>query len=294
MFFSILFYIRYIYIVKDKIIVDSDNLFNTTIYENDTDFSGYLNLSTVKTIAFYSPILQSINKKDNSNSTNNTVINEWEFVKSAKSLYKGHHQPRKPLKKKFYLGYYDTTDVQTIKKQIKLAKNHGIYGFGIYFYWFNGKILFQKTLNIFLENEKINFPFFLIWKNENYEIKANVSVDGITVEQEYKEDYPEKLINSIKRFMISEKYIKINDKPVFAIYNPLDLNDLKDIIQRLREHAREIEIGEIYILAALTKPKNDDIYLFDAAYEFPPKHFFRYKLMQKRDFYYYSGLIYRR
>ena len=30
----------------------------------------------------------------------------------------------------------------------KLAKNHGIYGFGIFYYWYSGKKVFEKPLDI--------------------------------------------------------------------------------------------------------------------------------------------------
>lgn len=287
LFFTILFYIRYIHSIQEKNKVDADNKFTSIIYEKNIDFSPYSNKAEVKAIAFYSPIFQSMD-------TNNGSFNEWNNIKKIKPLYKGHHQPRVPETDEIDLGYYDSSDPEVIKKQIKLAKSHGIYGFGIYYYWFSGQKLFQKTINLFLENNEINFPFFLIWKNENLEIKTNNTNEGIFFEQEYKENDPENLIKDIKQFLLSPKYIKINGKPVLGIYNPFDFNDTKTILKTFRDKAKEMEVGEIYLIAALIKPKTNDINYFDAAYEIPPKHFFRYKLMQYKEFFYYSGLIYRR
>ena len=51
-----------------------------------------------------------------------------------------------------YLGYYDLSDLKTIEKQINLAKSHGIYGFGIYYYWFSGKQLLEKPINLFINS----------------------------------------------------------------------------------------------------------------------------------------------
>ena len=285
--FLILFYIRYIHSIKAKIEVDADNIFNTTTYENNTDFTKYLNFMKVKTIALYHPIFQIVNSESN-------YINEWENIKSAEPLYTGHHQPRIPDTNEFDLGYYDTSDPKVIKKQVKLAKSHGIYGFGIYYYWFSGKILFQKAINIFLENQDIDFPFFLIWKNENLEIKGNKFTEGITIEQEYKENDYENFIIDIKKYLVSKKYIKIQGKPLVGIFNPFDFYNTKNILRRMRDKAKEIQIGEIFLLATLIKPQTNDIYFYDAAYEMPPKHFFKYKLMQYRNYFYYSGLIYRR
>ena len=31
-------------------------------------------------------------------------------------------------------------------KQVELAKSHGIYGFGVYYYWFSGKRLISNYI----------------------------------------------------------------------------------------------------------------------------------------------------
>ena len=53
------------------------------------------------------------------------------------------------------------TNLEVIKKRIELAKSHGIYGFGIYYYWFSGKRLLEKPLDLFLNNKDIDFKFLL-------------------------------------------------------------------------------------------------------------------------------------
>ena len=47
--------------------------------------------------------------------------------------------------------------MSTIKKQIQLAKSHGIYGFAI-IYSIMSEL--EEQLDIFLNNNEINFPFF--------------------------------------------------------------------------------------------------------------------------------------
>ena len=55
---------------------------------------------------------------------------------------KGYNQPRNPNEKR-YLGFYYLSDLNIIKKQVDLAKSHGIYGFAIYYYLFSGKVFMR-------------------------------------------------------------------------------------------------------------------------------------------------------
>ena len=48
---------------------------------------------------------------------------------------------------------FDFSKIEYIKMSVKLAKNHGIYGFAIIYYWFSGKILYDEPINIFLKNK---------------------------------------------------------------------------------------------------------------------------------------------
>ena len=59
------------------------------------------------------------------------------------------------MKTSFWNNYFE---YKFILKQIKLAKTHGIYGFGIYIYWFSGNIFFDK--------------YILCGKNKNVEYDA--------------------------------------------------------------------------------------------------------------------------
>lgn len=58
---------------------------------------------------------------------------DWVTVKNAKPLFKGHIQPKVPLDD----NYYDLSKPESVEWQAKLAHDHGIYGFGVYHYWFN-------------------------------------------------------------------------------------------------------------------------------------------------------------
>ena len=268
--------------------INIDNKFYS--FENNIDFSNYS--SDIKVIAFYSPKFYTISERDNLFGQN---LSDWDYVNKAKSLLAGHYQPRKPGDEINYLGYYDNSDIQIITKQIKLAKSHGIYGFGIYYYWFSGKIIYEKPLDIYIKNKNIDFPFFLIWKNINCKNLINNINKNIKEEKICKSDNPEQFIYDIKKYILDTRYIRINGKPVIGIYEPLNINNLNLTLRIWREKAKEFSIGDIYILINLNNYDVNNLEntkLFDAAYEFPPKNgLYKFKV-QNTISHIYTGLIY--
>ena len=161
-----------------------------------------------------------------------------------------------------------------MKKQIELAKSHGIYGFGIYYYWFSGKTLLEKPLLILLKNKDIDFNFLLIWANENWTKKWDGKDKDILIKQEYRKDDPENFIKDIKKYLIDRRYIKINQKPIIGIYEPNKIPKLKETILIWRNKTKELKIGEIYIIVTLNQYSIEEFQkmgLFDAAYQFSPR-----------------------
>ena len=259
--------------------LEIDNKINISYYENDIDFSKYS--TNIKAIALYMPDFYQI-KSNN--------FNSLDFLKKVKPIYKDHHQPRIPGDEN-YLKYYDLSNHKVIQKQINLAKRHGIYGFAIYFYWFSGKTIFDKPLNIIYKNN-IEFHYLLIWKNENIYNWNN----ELLLEEKYEENDPVLFIKDIKKYLIDKKYIKIDGKPIIGIYNPISFPKLQ--ILTWREKAREFGIGEIFVISTSNnylKPELNGQKLFDAAYESPPNDLIENNFLRNKDnyFFHYTGLIYK-
>lgn len=132
-------------------------------------------------------------------------------------------------------------------KQVELAKAYGIYGFGIYYYWFFGKRLLEKPLDLFLNNKEIEFKFLLIWANEDWTRRWNGYEGKILIEQQYKESDPYDFIKGIKKYIIDKRYIKINDRPILGLYEPKKISNLSTTISIWRKEAKNLRIGELYI-----------------------------------------------
>lgn len=134
----------------------------------------------VKPIAFYLPQFHTIPEND---MWWGKGFTEWTNVKKGRPMYLGHYQPIVPLNK----NYYNLLENDTIKKQMNLARKHGIYGFCFYHYYTNGKLLLERPAEMVLENPYLNFPFCFAWANQSW-TRAWNGKDGenqILLQQQY-------------------------------------------------------------------------------------------------------------
>ncbi|MBQ6850674.1 MAG: glycoside hydrolase family 99-like domain-containing protein [Oscillospiraceae bacterium] len=235
-------------------------------YEENIDFSS---LSTdIKPIALYLPQYHSIPENDQWWGEGFT---EWTNVKKATSRYVEHNQPRIPEDD---FGYYNLTDVEVIKKQVELAKQHSIYGFAFYYYWFSGKRLLEKPMDIFLEHKEIDFPFMAVWANENWTRTWDGMENNVLIAQEYSEDDPVNFILDLKKYIDDERYIRVDGKPVIGLYAPAAIPNLKDVLKKWRKTAQKCGIGDILIWICMSNSTAEQLEIekyVDGQYEFPPR-----------------------
>lgn len=178
----------------------------------------------MKTIAFYLPQFHQIPENDKWWGEGFT---EWVNVKKAKPLFKGHYQPRIPLNN----NYYDLSDVSNIRWQAKIAKDHGIYGFCLYHYWFNGKLLLEKPIHLLRDNKDIDINYCLCWANENWNNGWVSDRANILIANNFndKEDW-KKHIDYFLSFFSDSRYIKIDGKPLLVIYYPSIIGPLNEML----------------------------------------------------------------
>lgn len=247
---------------------------NTNYYKNFTSYNSeyqknidYSNKTTdIKTLAFYLPQYHTFKENDE---WWGKGFMEWTNTKKALPRFDGHYQPRIPHKD---IGYYTLDNKETIIKQVELAKMHGLYGFCFYYYWFSGKRLMEKPVDIFLENKEIDFPFCLCWANENWSRTWDGLDTDVLIAQKYSKTDYKKFISDIKKYIDDKRYIKIDNKPVIIVYNPKQIPNFKELCENWRKYANELGIGEIYIMSKCDLA--NDSYEFtdyvDAEFDFPP------------------------
>ena len=217
---------------------------------------------------------------------------DYYFLNFVNNILPRYDDHRKKGENNNYLNNYNLTYVEVIKKQIELAKSHGIFGFAIYYYWFCGKKFFDTSLNIIYEN-KIEFNYMLIWKNEKIINEKN----EIILEEKYEEIYEGQFIEDIKKYLIDNRYIRLDRKPVIGIYEPKKIPNLKNQILIWRRKAKEIKIGELLIISNLNSinfKELNETKIFDAAFNLPPKDLLMNKIIKntRENYYYYYGLFY--
>lgn len=210
-----------------------------------------------KVIAFYLP---QYHPTESNNKWWGKGFTEWTNVGKAKSLFKGHEQPKVPAD----LGYYDLRLSSVREEQAQLAKEAGVHGFCYYHYWFgNGHQELEMPFNEVVRTKKPNFPFCLCWANESWH-KKFWNEDGTCQKETLAEQIYEDTEGHIKHFyhlleaFKDERYIRINNKLLFMIYMPLDFVQVRDFMHLWNKLAQENGLNGFHFIGQATFRKDID------------------------------------
>lgn len=188
-------------------------------------------MNKTKLIAMYLPQYHQIPENDEFWGKG---FSDWVTVKNAKPLYEGHQQPRVPLNN----NYYDLSLSENVEWQARLAKEYGVYGFGVYHYWFNNeKNLLTKPAEIMRDAHGLGVKYFFAWDNGSW-VRSWSNVVGndwapLADAEKKKRVGPQVLIpyvlgkehdwenhyNYVREHFLSENYEVIDNKPVFCIFS---------------------------------------------------------------------------
>jgi lipopolysaccharide biosynthesis protein len=215
-------------------------------------------------VAFYLPQFHRIPENDKWWGEGFT---EWSNVRRARPYFAGHRQPQLPGE----LGFYDLLDPQIHKRQQELAATHGISAFCYYAYWFNGRRLLERPLELVLHESELRSQFLICWANENWTRTWDGLDQEILVGQRHDPSADAAIIDDLEPMLCDPRYLKIRGKPVLLIYRSSILNDAMRTTDSLRERASALGIGDIYLGMVQSFGSWDPRPLgFDGAVEFPP------------------------
>jgi hypothetical protein len=214
---------------------------------------------TARLIALYLPQFHPIPENDEWWGKGFT---EWTNTARAKPLFKGHYQPHVPAD----LGFYDLRVSEVREAQAELAASYGIEGFCYYHYWFAGKQVLERPFHEVLKSGKPDFPFCLCWANETWTGIWHGAPNRILVEQTYPGEADHRAhFDTLREAFFDPRYIKVQGKPLFAIYKPMHLPDANRVADLWREMAVQAGLPGLHLVGMGGYDWNPLDYGFDAS-----------------------------
>jgi hypothetical protein len=222
----------------------------------------------VRAIAFYLPQFHPIPEND---AWWRPGFTEWTNVVRARAAFPGHDQPQLPGE----LGFYDLRCRETRHQQAALARAHGLHGFCYYHYWFNGKLLLERPLLDLLDDPALDFPFCLCWANENWTRRWDGRDEEVLAAQDYPAYDPDAHMAWLSRALLDPRYVRVDGRPLFAVYRATDIPAVGDVIAAWRRSAVARGVGDLYVCAIASshtplEPEALTALGFDAVIEFEP------------------------
>lgn len=202
-----------------------------------------------RVIAFYLPQYYPVKENDEMWGKGFT---EWRNVAKARPLFRNHYQPQLPAD----LGFYDLRIPEVREQQADLAREAGIEGFCYWHYWFgNGRRILEMPFHEVLISGKPDYPFCLGWANHSWTNKTWQKLDRFQkdttfIEQLYpgEDDYINHF-NTVLPAFKDHRYIKVDGKPLFLIYDGAAIPDATRFIQLWNDLAVQNGLKGIHFVA---------------------------------------------
>lgn len=182
---------------------------------------------------------------------------EWTNVKKAKKLFIDHKQPKEPLDN----NYYSLENIETMKWQGDLLKQYHLDGFIFYHYYFTGKKLLEKPIELLLKHKEVKLDFFFCWANHSWYRSWEGSKE-ILIEQTYGSilDWEEHF-QYLLQFFNDQRYVKRDNKPIFMIFKS-DFKEKNEILNYFDKRCKESGFNGICVIETMTSYNNKKIINF--------------------------------
>lgn len=200
-----------------------------------------------------------------------TGFSEWNNVAAAKPMFAGHRQPNLPSD----FGYYDLADPSVRPRQYDAAKSAGIEGFMYYHYWFAGERLMDMPVEQLVSSADPH-PFCLMWANENWTRRWDGGSENVLIAQDHQRVSAERFIDDVMHLITDSRYVRIDGKPLLAVYRITQLPDYESVVQRWRVRAAEQGLPGLFLVSvdvgSHMQGLDDDAtgHGLDGTMEFPP------------------------
>jgi lipopolysaccharide biosynthesis protein len=231
------------------------------------DFDGRPLLPRARFVPFYLPQFHPTPENDEWWGEGFT---EWTNVTATRPVFHGHYQPRLPTD----LGFYDLRSDEVRAAQAEMASFAGIEGFMYYYYWFAGKRLLNRPIEALLQSD-LDFPFCLMWANENWTRRWDGNSKDVLLAQDYDRVPAEEFIDDVAEFLADPRYMTVDGRKIVAVYRPAQMPDFPKVARRWREVARQRGLGELFLLhvdvgQSMQGLDATEEHGLDGSLEFPP------------------------
>lgn len=217
-----------------------------------------------RVLAYYLPQFHAIPEND---AWWGKGFTEWTALARALPRFEGHYQPRVPRD----LGYYTLEGPEVLRRQVALARGAGLGGFVFYYYSFNGRRLLERPLETLLAEPSIDFPFCLMWANENWTRRWDGSEDEILISQTWRGVDEDALVDDFARHFRDPRYIRLDGRPLLMVYRADAIPDCAATLAHWRRAFRDRHGEEpILVMAQGFDVVDPRPWGFDGAVEFPP------------------------
>lgn len=227
--------------------------------------SGTPNSPVARAVALYLPQFHPIPEN---NEWWGEGFTEWTNTAKAKPLFRGHYQPHVPAD----LGFCDLRVPETREHQARLARSYGIEAFCYYHYWFAGRQVLERPLKEVVASGQPDFPFCICWANQTWSGIWHGLSRRVLIEQTYPgpDDHIAHFNELLPAFR-DERYFRINDKPVFIVYEPRHLPESRAVLDLWRDLAVKSSLKGLYLIAWFALDDWDVIeHGYDATVRVPP------------------------
>ena len=204
-----------------------------------------------RAIAFYLPQFHPVAEND---LWWGKGFTEWTNTAKAKPLFPGHYQPHVPAD----LGFYDLRLPESRQAQADLATRYGIEGFCYYHYWFGGRRILNRPFDEVVASGEPSLPFCLCWANESWSGVWHGEPKRVLLEQNYPGEVDHRAhFETLLPAFRDPRYIRVDGKPMFIIYRPLQLPNLAATLALWRQMAEEAGLSGLDLVGNTMIPDDD-------------------------------------
>jgi len=197
---------------------------------------------------------------------------DWDKVTTATPLFTGHRQPILPAAE---VGTYDLADPAVLHRQAALARAHGVAGFLVHHYWFDGRPVLDTPVRTWLADPSLDLPLALCWANEPWTRRWDGLDHDVLLAQTYPQGWAERFWHDISPVLADPRYLRIDDRPLLIVYRLDQVPQPSAVLASWRTLARSAGLAGLFVIGVQTLrnfglTSAGHLTEVDAILEFPP------------------------